>query len=46
MLFYLDNFQSRTPNPPPFAGRGRGQFPNLQQRLADPRLTPSSGSKS
>ncbi len=39
MLFYLDNFQSRTPNAP--AGRGRaGQFPNLQQRLADPRLTP------
>ncbi|HEX5070166.1 MAG TPA: DUF1800 domain-containing protein [Vicinamibacterales bacterium] len=40
MLFYLDNFQSRTPNPAPFVGRGRGQFPNLQQRLADPRLTP------
>jgi uncharacterized protein (DUF1800 family) len=41
MLFYLDNFQSRTPNPPAFTGRGRaGQFPNLQQRLADPKLTP------
>jgi uncharacterized protein (DUF1800 family) len=41
MLFYLDNFQSRTPNAPAFTGRGRaGQFPNLQQRLADPRLTP------
>jgi len=41
MLFYLDNFQSRTPNAPP-QGRGRqggANFPNLQQRLNDPNLT-------
>jgi uncharacterized protein (DUF1800 family) len=42
MLFYLDNYQSRTPNPTQnAAGRGgRGNFPTLQQRLNDPRLTP------
>ena len=38
MLFYLDNFQSRAPGSD-VAGM-RGDIPNLQQRLADPRLTP------
>jgi uncharacterized protein (DUF1800 family) len=39
MLFYLDNFQSRAPGSD-VNGLTRGQVPNLQQRLADPRLTP------
>ena len=39
MLFYLDNFQSRAPGSDVAGGRG-GQIPNLQQRLADPKLTP------
>ena len=39
MLFYLDNFQSRAPGSD-VNGLQRGQVPNLQQRLADPRLTP------
>ena len=34
MLFYLDNFQSRTPNPPIVV------TPQMEQRLRDPRLTP------
>jgi uncharacterized protein (DUF1800 family) len=39
MLFYLDNFQSRAPGSD-VNGLTRGQVPNLQQRLSDPRLTP------
>jgi uncharacterized protein (DUF1800 family) len=38
MLFYLDNFQSRTANAP--AGRGRGQQP-LTRQLNNPRLNPA-----
>ena len=34
MLFYLDNFQSRTPNPPVVVN------PQMEQRLRDPNLTP------
>jgi len=34
MLFYLDNFQSRTPNPPVVIS------PEMEQRLKNPRLTP------
>jgi uncharacterized protein (DUF1800 family) len=34
MLFYLDNFQSATPNPPVVLNE------NLARRLSDPRLTP------
>ena len=33
MLFYLDNFQNRTPNPPVMVNE------RLEQRLRDPRLT-------
>src|SRR4030095_1290273 len=39
MLFYLDNFQSRAPGSD-VNGLTKGQVPNLQQRLDDPRLTP------
>ena len=39
MLFYLDNFQSRAPGSDA-NGSKNPQVPNLQQRLADPRLTP------
>jgi uncharacterized protein (DUF1800 family) len=35
MLFYLDNFQSATPNPPMMINE------NLERRLSDPRLTPA-----
>jgi uncharacterized protein (DUF1800 family) len=38
MLFYLDNFQSRTANAP--AGRGRGQQP-LARQMNNPRLNPA-----
>ncbi len=34
MLFYLDNFQSATPNPPVVINE------NLERRMSDPRLTP------
>jgi uncharacterized protein (DUF1800 family) len=34
MLFYLDNFQSTTPNPPVVLNE------NLERRMSDPRLTP------
>jgi uncharacterized protein (DUF1800 family) len=39
MLFYLDNFQSRTANAP--AGRGRGQQPQNPQRINSARLNPA-----
>jgi uncharacterized protein (DUF1800 family) len=36
MLFYLDNFQSSTPNPPVVLNQ------NLERRLGDPRLGPNA----
>jgi uncharacterized protein (DUF1800 family) len=36
MLFYLDNFQSSTPNPPVMLNE------NMERRLRDPRLTPGA----